>query len=83
MSWPVLLSPRAAKVAAELPFPVREMVRDVLDLAARSPWGFAQWDPTDPEGEDVRSAAVGLLTVVYWVNRAARRLSVLDVVWTG
>lgn len=82
-SWPVRLSPRAAGAIAELPSHVTEMVRDVLDLAALSPWGFAQWNPADPEGEDVRSAAVGQLTVVYWVNRAARRLSVLDVVWSG
>ncbi|MFI5806037.1 hypothetical protein [Streptomyces sp. NPDC051561] len=83
MSWPVRLSPRAARVAAELPHHATEMVRDVLDLAALSPWGFTQWNPADPEGEDVRSASIGQLTVVYWVNRAAHRLSALDVVWSG
>jgi hypothetical protein len=83
VSWPVRLSPRAAQAIAELPSPAKEMVRDVLNLAALSPWGFPQWNPADPEGEDVRSAAVGQLTVVYWVNRAARRLSVLGVVWSG
>ncbi|MEU6214339.1 hypothetical protein ABZ891_31140 [Streptomyces sp. NPDC047023] len=37
--WAVRLSPQAAKTIAELPAPAREMVRDVLDIAVRSPWG--------------------------------------------
>ncbi|MEU9714899.1 hypothetical protein [Streptomyces sp. NPDC047976] len=36
--WAVRLSPQAAKALAELPEPAREMVRDVLDIAVRSPW---------------------------------------------
>ncbi len=37
--WAVRLSPQAAKTLAELPAPARETVRDVLDIAVRSPWG--------------------------------------------
>ncbi|MEU9309653.1 hypothetical protein [Streptomyces sp. NPDC048256] len=37
----------------------------------------------DPEGEDVRAASIGQLSVVYVINRLTRRLSVLDVVWIG
>ncbi|MFF7199131.1 hypothetical protein ACIOC1_33980 [Streptomyces sp. NPDC088197] len=40
-------------------------------------------DAGDIEGEDVRAAAVGQLTAVYWVNRAAGRLYVVSVVWLG
>ncbi|MFI6254412.1 hypothetical protein [Streptomyces sp. NPDC051016] len=36
---------------------------DVLDAAAGNPWGFPRWDPGDPEGEDVRIASVGQLSV--------------------
>ncbi|WP_411104065.1 hypothetical protein [Streptomyces sp. cmx-4-9] len=81
--WPARLSPRTAKAVVELPEHAKELLRDVLDVAARSPWGFAQWDTTDPEGEDVRAASVGRLGVVYFVNRSRRRLSVLEVVWLG
>ncbi|MER6456528.1 hypothetical protein ABT270_28585 [Streptomyces sp900105245] len=59
------------------------MVRDVLDIAVRSPWGWPQWNTGDPEGEDVRSASVGQLSVVYVINRLTRHLAVLDVVWLG
>ncbi|MFD5880102.1 hypothetical protein [Streptomyces yangpuensis] len=77
------LSPQAAKILTELPDPARETVRDVLDIAVRSPWGWPQWNAGDPEGEDVRAAAVGQLSVVYVVNRLSRRLSVLGIVWLG
>ncbi|MBT2542868.1 hypothetical protein J7E99_19670 [Streptomyces sp. ISL-44] len=77
------LSPQAAKTLAELPDPAREMVRDVLDIAVRSPWGWPQWNAGDPEGEDVRAASVRQLSVVYTVNRLTRHLSVLDIVWLG
>lgn len=63
--------------------PGQEMVRDVLDIAVRSPWGWPQWNAGDPEGEDVRAASVGQLSVVYTVNRLTRHLSVLDIVWLG
>ncbi|MDI3424234.1 hypothetical protein [Streptomyces luteolus] len=38
---------------------------------------------TDPEGEDVRRAEVGPLTVVYTVNRPGAHLYVLAVTWAG
>ncbi|WP_331733266.1 hypothetical protein OHU34_44475 (plasmid) [Streptomyces sp. NBC_00080] len=81
--WTVRLSPQAAKVLTELPAPAKEMVRDILDIAVRSPWGWPQWNARDPEGEDVRAASIGQLSVVYVINRLTRRLSVLDVVWLG
>ncbi|MDL5206577.1 hypothetical protein [Streptomyces sp. ALI-76-A] len=56
---------------------------DVLDAAAGHPWGFGQWNAEDPEGEDVRYAAVGQLSRTYWVNRPLRRLTVLNIVWLG
>ncbi|MFJ3520694.1 hypothetical protein [Streptomyces sp. NPDC090131] len=37
----------------------------------------------DPKGEDVRSAAVGQLTAVYWTNRPSSRLYVISIVWIG
>ncbi|MFI5672781.1 hypothetical protein [Streptomyces sp. NPDC051704] len=81
--WAVRLSPQAAKTIADLPAPARETVRDVLDIAVRSPWGWPQWNAADPEGEDVRAASVGQLSVVYVANRLTRRLSVLGIVWLG
>ncbi|MGW1728065.1 hypothetical protein ACWCQK_34855 [Streptomyces sp. NPDC002306] len=57
--WTVRLSPQAAKTFTELPSHAREMVRDGLDIAVRSPWGWPQWNGADPEGEDVRAASVG------------------------
>jgi hypothetical protein len=79
----VRLSAQAAKVLTELPAPATEMVRDVLDIAVRSPWGWPQWNAGDPEGEDVRAASIGQLSVVYVINRLTRTLSVLDIVWLG
>ncbi|MEU9235591.1 hypothetical protein [Streptomyces subrutilus] len=79
--WPARLAPQAANYLAALDPHVQEMVRDVLDIASRSPWSWPQWDRTDPEGEDVRCASIGRLTVVYWVNRSLGRLRVLSVVW--
>ncbi|MFI9801962.1 hypothetical protein [Streptomyces sp. NPDC052302] len=68
---------------AQLQPEVQEMVRDVLDIASRQPWGWAQWDPTDAEGSDLRRADVGPLTVVYFINQPREHLYVLDVVWVG
>ncbi|MEV7523533.1 hypothetical protein [Streptomyces sp. NPDC091371] len=82
-AWPARLAPRAAACLAGLDPAVREMARDVLDIASRSPWSWPQWDRTDPEGEDVRCAAVGPLTVVYWINRNLGHLRVLDIVWAS
>ncbi|MFI2764325.1 hypothetical protein ACH5A3_36660 [Streptomyces echinatus] len=81
--WGVRLSPQAAKTLTELPEHAKEMIRDFLDIAARSPWGWPQWNTGDPEGEDVRAASVGQLSVVYVINRLTRHLSVLDVIWIG
>jgi hypothetical protein len=80
--WAVRLSPQAAKTLTELPAPAKETVRDVLDIAVRSPWGWPQ-NAGDPEGEDVRAASVGQLSVVYVINRLTRHLSVLDIIWIG
>ncbi|WP_406723554.1 hypothetical protein WJ438_01085 [Streptomyces sp. GD-15H] len=81
--YAVRLSPPAAKVLAALPESAEQMVWDVLDAAVANPWGFPQWDVGDPEGEDVRIASVGQLSVIYFANRALRHLSVLDIVWLG
>lgn len=73
--WAVRLSPLAAKTLAELPEAGREMARDVLDIAVRSPWSWPQWNIEDPEGEDVRAAAIGQLSVVYVINQLTRHLA--------
>ncbi|MGW3944407.1 hypothetical protein [Streptomyces phaeochromogenes] len=70
--WPARLSPKALAVLDELPDRARAMLRDVMDIAGR-----------DPEGEDVRAAAVGHLTAVYWINRPAGRLYIIDIIWLG
>lgn len=59
------------------------MLRDVLDIASREPWGWPPWDRSDPEGEDLRAAAIGQLTVFYSINRHAGHLYVIDIVWLG
>ena len=82
-AWPALLSKDAAGVLADLPPDVQELVRDALALAGRAPYGWPQFQPADPDGADVRVAQVGLVTVVYWVNRNLSRLWVLDIVWLG
>ncbi|MEU6059075.1 hypothetical protein [Streptomyces sp. NPDC047097] len=69
--YAVGFSAPAAKVLGTLPEPVEDMVWDVLDAAG------------DPEGEDVRHASVGQLSLTYWVNRPLRRLSVLTITWLG
>lgn len=81
--YAVRLSAQATKVLAALPEHAEETVWDVLDAAAGAPWGYPQWDPDDPEGEDVRIASVGQLSVIYFANRTLRHLSVLDIVWLG
>ncbi|MBB4710166.1 hypothetical protein [Streptomyces luteogriseus] len=55
----------------------------MLDIAGRDPWSFPPFDARDPEGEDVRSASVGQITAVSWINRPAGRLYVIDIVWLG
>nr|WTA23957.1 hypothetical protein OG365_38595 [Streptomyces sp. NBC_00853] len=59
--YAVRLSTPAAKVLGELPEHAEETAWDLLDAAAAAPWGFRQWDPDDPEGEDVRIASAGRL----------------------
>ncbi|MFJ7159807.1 hypothetical protein ACIQUQ_33325 [Streptomyces sp. NPDC101118] len=81
--YAVRLSTRAAKVLAVLPEHAEETVWDLLDAAAADPWGFGQWDTADPEGEVVRIAPAGRLSVVYFINRSLRHVSVLDIVWLG
>ncbi|WP_371524990.1 hypothetical protein OG302_01710 [Streptomyces sp. NBC_01283] len=81
--YAVRFSPSAAKVLGILPEHVEDTVWDVLDAAAADPWGFGQWNAEDPEGEDVRYASVGQLSLTYWVNRPLRRLTVLNIVWLG
>ncbi|MFJ7158747.1 hypothetical protein ACIQUQ_27915 [Streptomyces sp. NPDC101118] len=56
---------------------------DLFDVAAADPRGFGQWDTAVTEGEDVRIAPAGQLSVNYFVNRPLRHLSVLDIVWLG
>ena len=81
--YAVRISAPAAKVLAELPDHAEETVWDVLDAAAANPWGFIQWDADDPEGEDIRIASIGQLSVIFFANRTLRHLSVLDIVWLG
>ncbi|MET9932090.1 MULTISPECIES: hypothetical protein [unclassified Streptomyces] len=81
--YAVRFSAAAAKALAALPEHAEQTAWDVLDAAAGDPWGFPQWDTADLEGEDVRIASVGRLSVIYFTNRAMRHLSVLDVVWLG
>jgi hypothetical protein len=81
--WPARLLPQAGKTLTELPPHATETVRDVLDIACRTPWGWPQWNTDDPEGEDVRAASIGQLSVVYFVNRSSRHLVVLEIVWLG
>ena len=83
-SWPVLLSPPPAGTVGELPDHAREMLRDVLDIAGRDPWFFPPFRPPRPRRRgSPLSAAVGHLTAVYWINRPAGRLYVLDIIWLG
>ncbi|MEU2873061.1 hypothetical protein ABZ769_28325 [Streptomyces olivoreticuli] len=81
--YAVRFSAPAAKVLDTLPAHAEEMVWNVLDAAAADPWGFRQWNAGDPEGQDVRLASVGQLSLTYWVNRPLHRLSVLNIVWLG
>ncbi|WP_406410281.1 hypothetical protein [Streptomyces sp. NBC_01614] len=57
--------------------------KHVYNIAGRDPWSFPRFNARDPEGEDVRSASVGQVTAVYWINRPAGRLYVIDIVWLG
>ncbi|MFE6225549.1 hypothetical protein [Streptomyces sp. NPDC057854] len=81
--YAVRLSTTAAKVLDTLPPRVEDTVWDVLDAAAANPWGFRRWNADDPDGQDVRYASVGRLSLTYWVNRPLHHLTVLSIVWLG
>ncbi|MEU9617119.1 hypothetical protein AB0D56_37235 [Streptomyces sp. NPDC048209] len=83
LPYAVRASTPAAKVLDALPEHAVDTVWDILTAAAADPWGFGQFDTDDDEGEDVRFAAVGQLSLTYWVNRPLRRLTVLSIVWLG
>ncbi|MFE9629009.1 hypothetical protein [Streptomyces sp. NPDC006527] len=74
----VRFSASAAKVLTTFPEHAEDTVWDVLDATADL-WGFRQLNADDPEGEDVRHATVGQLSLTCWVNRPLRRLSVLTI----
>lgn len=80
--YAVRVSGPAAKVLDSLPEHAVDTVRDILAAAAADPWGFRQFD-TDDDGQDVRYAAVGQLSVTFWVNRPLRSLTVPNIVWLG
>ncbi|BBG20721.1 hypothetical protein RVR_P1104 (plasmid) [Actinacidiphila reveromycinica] len=81
---PARFSPAAASYFAALEPSVQELLRDVLDIASRAPMHWPAWDAADPEGADLRSATVGALTVIYWINRMDPvHLYVMDIVWLG
>lgn len=84
-AWPVRLSPAASGYLAGLDPVVQELAADVLDIASRAPLHWPAWDTADPEGADLRSAAVGPLSVLYWINRTTEppHLYVLDILWAG
>ncbi|MFD4116894.1 hypothetical protein ACFWSJ_26020 [Streptomyces niveus] len=81
--YAVGVSAPAAKVLDTLPEHAENTVWDILAAAASDPWGFRQFNTDDVEGEDVRYAAVGQLSLTYWTNRPLRRLTVLNIVWLG
>lgn len=80
--WPARLSPEAL-AALDCPSTAGRWSVTSWTSPAATPWAFPPFDSRDPEGEDVRSASVGQLTAVYWINRPAGRLYVLDLVWLG
>ncbi|MEV6117713.1 hypothetical protein AB0L59_35895 [Streptomyces sp. NPDC052109] len=81
--YAVRVSAPATKVLDSLPEHAVDTVGDILAAAAAAPWGFGQFDTDDDEGEDVRYAAVGQLSVTYWINRPLHSLTVLNIVWLG
>ncbi|MEU2963263.1 hypothetical protein [Streptomyces albidoflavus] len=81
--YAVRVAAPAAKVLDALPEYAADTVWDILAAAAADPFGFPQFDTSDDEGADVRYAAVGQLSVTYWVNRSLYSLTVLNIVWLG
>lgn len=83
-AWPVRLSPAASSYLAGLDPVVQELAADVLDIASRAPLHWPAWDTTDAEGAALRVAAVGPLSLIYWINDTEPpHLYVLDIVWAG
>nr|WP_203643350.1 hypothetical protein [Streptomyces sp. SID14478] len=81
--YAVRVSAPAAKVLDALPEHAEDIVWDILAAAAADPWGFRRFDTDDEEGEDVRYAAVGQLSLTYWINRPLQSMTVLNIVWLG
>ncbi|MET7344651.1 hypothetical protein [Streptomyces sp. NPDC005547] len=81
--YAVRVSAAAAKVLDALPDHAEDTAWDILTAAADNPWGFPQFDADDQEGEDVRYAAIGQLSLTYWINRHRHSLTVLNIVWLG
>ncbi|MER5974404.1 hypothetical protein ABT112_32650 [Streptomyces sp. NPDC002055] len=79
--YAVCFSAPAAKVLDTLPEHAETRCGTSWTPPPADPWGFRQWNADDPEGEDVRHASVGQLSLTYWVNRPLRRLSVLTITW--
>ncbi|MFI9064196.1 hypothetical protein ACIGQE_20270 [Streptomyces sp. NPDC053429] len=55
-------------------------MRTASPAAAASRCGGSGSSADDHEGEDVRYASVGRLSLAYWLNRPLRRLTVLNIV---
>lgn len=81
--YAIRVAAAAAKVLDALPEHAADTVWDILTAAAADPFGFRQFDIDDDEGEDVRYAAVGQLSVTFWINRPRNSLTVLNIVWLG
>ncbi|MFC8270340.1 hypothetical protein ACFUIZ_32165 [Streptomyces cinereoruber] len=81
--YAVRVSAPAAKVLDALPEHAADTVWDILAATADNPFGFRQFDTDDDEGEDIRYAAVGQLSLTYWINRPLHSLTVLNIVWLG
>ncbi len=79
----VRVSAPAAKVLDALPEHAADTVWDILAAAAADPFGFPQFDISDDEGADVRYAAVGQLSITFWINRPLHSLTVLNLGWLG
>lgn len=70
------------------PFAVRfsapaAKVLNLCPSTSKTWWDALDAADDDPEGEGVRHASVGQLSLTYWVNRPLRRLSVLTITWPG
>jgi hypothetical protein len=82
-AWPARLSVRASAQFKLLAPEQQEQARGMLDIASRGPWDWPAWAADDPEGEDLRVAAVGPLMILYWVARPMGYLRVMDITAPG